>query len=208
MLMLRPQTAMRTRRGHMTCGCQGSPSKGPARATRHVVLDPTASVPNAPPKERTGNALPGVARHLCRLSSDLSKTAQKWAQERGQSKQKQQARRAESLPHKSNAKQNRTRETTTPGKTKTRDKSLKESAIRNQKLNIGTLNLQGGSLGTEGLDQGKTDQIVQLVKAEKLHILALQETKRPHNDTFTKDGYVFVFASSFDTPPEKRMRTH
>ena len=58
-------------------------------------------------------------------------------------------------------------------------------------------------MDTEGLDQGKTDQIIQLMEAENLDILALQETKRPHNDTFTKDGYVFVFSSSFDTPPKK-----
>ena len=76
MLTLRPQTAMRTRRGHMTCGCQGSPSKGPARATRGVASDPTASVLNALPRERTDNALPGVVSLLRLLGSGLSKTAQ------------------------------------------------------------------------------------------------------------------------------------
>ena len=46
------------------------------RATRREESDPTASVPNALPKERKGNALPGVVSLLSQLGNGLSLIAQ------------------------------------------------------------------------------------------------------------------------------------
>ena len=72
-------------------------------------------------------------------------------------------------------------------------------------LTIGTLNVQDmGAHGTEGIDEGKTDEIIYLMDRLDIDVLALQETKRPYNDVFRKDDYVFVFASNITTrkPPK------
>ena len=44
-------------------------------------------------------------------------------------------------------------------------------------IKIATLNLQGGGIRSEGMDGGKTDEILKLMKDENLDVLFLQETR-------------------------------
>ena len=67
-----------------------------------------------------------------------------------------------------------------------------------KELNIASLNLQGTSLGTEGIDAGKSEEIINLVDKHDIDILCVQENKRPLNDRFIKGNYTFLFASDYN----------
>ena len=67
-------------------------------------------------------------------------------------------------------------------------------------LKLATLNLQGGA--NEGAAD-KSDEITDYMATKEIDVLCLQETKRPHNDVFRKNGYIFVFASSITKAESK-----
>ena len=81
------------------------------------------------------------------------------------------------------------------------DQAIKAKA----KLKIASLNLQGSwTGGTNAGAADKSEEIIDYMNKENIDIMGVQETKRPHNDVFRRNGYIFVFASSITNAANKK----
>ena len=84
-------------------------------------------------------------------------------------------------------------------------KEPKEQIKADTHIVAATLNLQGAG-GTGSASGGKLDEITWMMDKLNIDILALQETKRPLNDTLKRNGYVFIFSSDIVTGNQKSQR--